>query len=209
MRVLVVLALLCAGARSMGESADGTLTWLDDNRGRFAGIADLIWEHAELGYLETESSALLQSTLADNGFEVSGGVAGLPTAFVATFGEGEPVIGVLAEFDALPGISQDARPVRRVIEGKESGHACGHHLFGAGSVAAAIATKRWMEANDVKGTLKLFGTPAEEGGSGKVYMVRAGLFDDVDIAIHWHASDRNSAAANTTLANRSASAAGT
>ena len=204
MRVLVVLALLCAGARSMGESADGTLTWLDDNRGRFAGIADLIWEHAELGYLETESSALLQSTLADNGFEVSGGVAGLPTAFVATFGEGEPVIGVLAEFDALPGISQDARPVRRVIEGKESGHACGHHLFGAGSVAAAIATKRWMEANDVKGTLKLFGTPAEEGGSGKVYMVRAGLFDDVDAALHWHPSDRNAANAATSLANKSA-----
>src|SRR5690606_8553257 len=119
------------------------------------------------------------------------GVAGLPTAFVASYGSGEPVIGMLAEFDALPGISQTAAPRREEDPAKHSGHACGHHLFGAGSSAAAVAVRHWMEENDIKGTLRLYGTPAEEGGSGKVYMVRAGLFEDVDAVLVWHPADRN------------------
>ena len=123
---------------------------------------------------------------------------------MATHGDGGPVIAILAEFDALPGINQDAIPSRLPIDGKTAGHACGHNLFGAGSVGAAIAIKHWLEETGTPGTIRLVGTPAEEGGSGKVYMVREGLFDDVDIALHWHAGDRNSAAARTTLANRSA-----
>ena len=112
---------------------------LETEREHYAGIAFKIWDYAELGYQETRSSQLLQDTLADEGFEVKVGVAEIPTAFVASFGQGEPVIGILAEFDALPGISQAAVPTRSVLADKTAGHACGHHLFGAGSTAAAIA----------------------------------------------------------------------
>ena len=166
--------------------------------------ARTIWEYAEVGYQETRSSTLLQETLSGEGFIIEAGVASIPTAFVATHGNGGPVIAILAEFDALPGINQDSIPTRLPIDGKIAGHACGHNLFGAGSVGAAIAIKHWLEETGTPGTIRLIGTPAEEGGSGKVYMVRDGLFDDVDIALHWHAGDRNSAAARTTLANRSA-----
>ena len=177
---------------------------LDASADDYAGIAQRIWDLAELGYLEQQSSQLLQQTLIEEGFSIEAPVAGLPTAFVATYGRGEPVIAVLAEFDALPGISQSAAPQRELVEGKNAGHACGHHLFGAGSVAAAVAVQRWMVENEVSGTLRLIGTPAEEGGSGKVYMVRAGLFDDVDVALHWHPSSLNDANAATSLANKSA-----
>ncbi len=177
---------------------------IDTRSAQTSKLARTLWEHAELGYIENDSSALLQKTLADEGFKIDAGVADIPTAFVASYGNSGPVIAILAEFDALPGINQDATSTRSHIEGKNAGHACGHNLFGAGSVSAAIAVKNWLVATGTNGTIKLFGTPAEEGGSGKVYMVRAGLFKDVDIALHWHASDKNSAAARTTLANRSA-----
>ena len=167
-------------------------------------LAGKLWEWAELGYQEDKSTQLLQDTLAREEFEVEAGVAGIPTAFIAEYGSGEPVLAVLAEFDALPGINQDAVPQRSPIPGKGAGQACGHNLFGAGSVSAAIAIRHWLEETGTEGTIRVYGTPAEEGGSGKVYMTRAGLFDDVDIAFHWHPSDSNSAAANTSLANRSA-----
>ncbi len=138
------------------------------------------------------------------GFDVQAGVAGIPTAFVAGYGETGPVLAILAEYDALPGINQDALPTRSPIDGKNAGQACGHNLFGAGSVAAAIAIKHWLDETGSPGTVRVYGTPAEEGGSGKVYMVREGLFDDVDIALHWHPDDENSAAGRTSLANRSA-----
>lgn len=169
-----------------------------------AELSEKLWDWAEVGYQEEKSSKLLQDTLAAEGFSVKADVAGIPTAFVAEYGTGGPVIGILAEFDALPGINQAASAERSEVPGKKAGHACGHNLFGAGSVSAAIAIRHWLEDSGTPGRIRVYGTPAEEGGSGKVYMVRAGLFDDVDIAIHWHPSDRNSAAANTTLANRSA-----
>jgi len=179
--------------------------YLDANAARFGDVAQRIWDFAEVGYQETRSSALLQSTLKEAGFTVEAGVADIPTAFVATWSNGEgPVIGILAEFDALPGITQDRTPERAPLEDKPSGHACGHHLFGAGSTAAAIAVKEWMGASGQKGTIRLYGTPAEEGGAGKVYMVRAGLFDDADVVLHWHPSDRNAADAASSLANKSA-----
>lgn len=178
--------------------------YLDSERERFATLANTLWETAELGYLEQRSSRLLQEELAAAGFAVESGVAGIPTAFVASYGSGEPVIGMLAEFDALPGTSQTAAPYREPHPELDSGHACGHHLFGAGSVAAALAVRQWMAAEGVEGTLRLYGTPAEEGGSGKVYMVRAGLFDDADAVLVWHPADRNAANAASTLANKSA-----
>ena len=170
----------------------------------YKNIALNIWGFAEVGYKEVKSSALLQSTLKSNGFNVEVGVAGMPTAFVATYGTGQPVIALLAEFDALPGISQDSAATKTPLNGKTSSHACGHHLFGTGSVAAGIAIKKLLEDGKIKGTIKVFGTPAEEGGSGKVYMVRQGLFNDVDVVIHWHPSDNNSVTYTSALANKSA-----
>jgi len=166
-------------------------------------LAQEIWSLAEVGYLEEQSSQRLQAYLRQRGFRIEAGVADIPTAFVASAGSGEPVIGILAEFDALPGLSQAAVPRREPLEQKGAGHACGHHLFGAASAAAGAAIAAWLEDDDRSGTIRVYGTPAEEGGSGKVYMTRAGLFDDVDVMLHWHPSDRNDASAYTTTANKS------
>jgi len=163
-----------------------------------------IWDYAELGYKETKSSALLQQVLKENGFSVEAGVAEIPTAFVATYGSGKPVIAILAEYDALPGLAQQAVPEKKEIAGKNGGHGCGHHLFGTASVAAGIEIKKLIEEKKLSGTIKVFGCPAEEGGSGKVYMVRAGLFNDVDVAIHWHPDDGNGITMTSALANSSA-----
>ena len=204
MKKFLVFLLAWLVVPAQGDDADVMLGFLERNEARFGSVAMDIWDYAELGYLETKSSERLQQVLASEGFEIQAGVAGIPTAFVASFGAGKPVIGVLAEFDALPGISQSRAPTRDILEDKHAGHACGHHLFGAGSTAAAIAIRQWLEDNKVSGTIRLYGTPAEEGGSGKVYLVRAGLFDDVDTVLHWHPADRNSANASSTLANKSA-----
>ena len=155
-----------------------------------------------MGYLEEKSSALLQKTLSDQGFEIKKGVAGIPTAFVAEYGNGSPVIAILGEYDALPGLSQQAVPEKKTANGA-AGHACGHHLFGTASSAAAIAAKEWLKSTGTQGTIRFYGCPAEEGGSGKVFMVREGLFDDVDVALHWHPSAQNGASAGAALANKS------
>jgi len=167
-------------------------------------IALQIWDYAEVGYKEVRSSALLQKTLADAGFTVKAGVADIPTAFVASYGSGSPVIGILAEFDALPGMAQQAVPEKTTIEGKTAGHACGHHLFGTASSAAGIEIKELIAQKKLGGTIRVYGCPAEEGGSGKVYMVRAGLFNDVDIVIHWHPGSENAVTLTSALANKSA-----
>jgi len=164
-------------------------------------VARRIWELAEVGYQERESTRLLQARLAAAGFSVESGVAGMPTAFIASAGRGSPVVAILAEFDALPGLSQDATPERHPLKALAPGHACGHHLFGAGSVGAALAVNDWLRSSGRAGTLRVYGTPAEEGGGGKVYMVRAGLFDDVDAVLAWHPSDRNDASPQESLAN--------
>lgn len=181
-----------------------TATTIQSGYEAYKTIALNIWDYAELGYKENKSATLLQNTLKDNGFTVEAGVAGMPTAFVATYGSGSPVIGILAEYDALPGISQDNSPTKTPIANKTNGQTCGHHLFGTGSVAAGIAIKKLLQAGKIKGTIKVFGCPAEEGGSGKVYMVREGLFNNVDVAIHWHANDTNLVMYTSELANKSA-----
>ncbi len=201
------LALLTVPAGLAAQDAGKAMVadFIDARADGYGAIAQEIWELAEVGYQETESSAILASELEAEGFEVTMGVAGIPTAFVAEWSNGEgPVVGIMAEYDALPGINQDRVPHREPIEGKGAGHACGHHLFAAGSTAAAVATRHWMEETGTPGTIRLYGTPAEEGGAGKVYMVRAGLFDDADVMLHWHAGDNNSAGAYSTLSNKSA-----
>ncbi|HKJ23480.1 MAG TPA: amidohydrolase [Myxococcota bacterium] len=195
------------GHRQLDPAANPALdpaASVEAHRAQADEVAAQLWDWAELGYLERKSSALLQRVLAAEGFRVRAGVAGLPTAFVAEWGDGAPVVGILAEFDALPGLSQAAVPQREPRAEGAPGHACGHHLFGAGSTAAAIAVREWLEAGGHGGTVRLYGTPAEEGGSGKVYMARAGLFDDVDAVLHWHPDDENDASPYSTLANRSA-----
>lgn len=167
-------------------------------------IALNIWDYAEVGFKETKSSVLLQNTLKDNGFKVDAGVAGMPTAFVATYGSGSPVIAILAEYDALPGLSQENSFAKTPIANKNSGHGCGHNLFGTGSVAAGIAIKKLIDEGKVKGTVKVYGCPAEEGGDGKVYMVREGLFNDVDVVIHWHPDEHNTVTYTSSLAIKTA-----
>jgi aminobenzoyl-glutamate utilization protein B len=187
----------------LGQEADKkkVIQSIQNRSEQYGQIAQKIWNLAEVGYKEKQSSLLLQETLRQAGFQVEAGVADIPTAFVATFGQGKPVIGIMAEYDALPGLSQDSIPTKRTLGGN-SGHACGHHLFGTGSVAAAIAVKEWMKETGQKGTIKLYGCPAEEGGSGKVYMVRAGLFNQADVMLHWHPNDENTVSASSSLANK-------
>jgi aminobenzoyl-glutamate utilization protein B len=163
-----------------------------------------IWDFAEVGYKENKSAALHVQHLKDAGFTVETGVAGIPTAFVATYGSGAPAIGILAEYDALPGLAQNAVPEKSAIAGKNAGHGCGHHLFGTASVSAGIAIKELIATGKLKGTIKVYGCPAEEGGSGKVFLVRAGLFNDLDAVIHWHPDDINAVNTIGALANKSA-----
>lgn len=195
--------LICLlGVVGFGYGQDqGILTGLEEKAAFYGTISKQIWSNPELGYLETESSTLLQKTLQDAGFAVKSGVADIPTAFVAEYGQGSPVIGIMAEFDALPGVSQQAVPFREPVVEGGAGHACGHHLFGTASVAAGISVKEWMEQNNIQGTIRVYGTPAEEGGGGKVYMARAGLMDDVDAMLHWHPGSQNAAGAYSSLAN--------
>ncbi len=200
----VVMAMAMVGVlptKAAQSDASAILAGIDAKASDYAEVARRIWGFAEVGYQEVQSSALLQSVLAAAGFTVQAGVAEIPTAFVATWGTGAPVIGILGEYDALPGLSQDAVPVRTPVVENGAGHGCGHHLFGTASAAAAIAVKDWLVATGRQGTVRFYGTPAEEGGSGKVYMVRAGLFSDVDTVIAWHPADRHMVDTGTSLAN--------
>ncbi len=203
MRQFTIILLLCVSSPAIlaQNAKEDMAASIEARKAKYASIADEIWALAEVGYQEHKSSARLQTELKGAGFTVESGVAGIPTAFVASYGSGKPVIGVLAEFDALPGLSQGAVPVRQPLVEHAPGHACGHHLFGTASVAAAIAVKEWMARSGQRGTLRVYGTPAEEGGGGKIYMVRAGLFDDVDAVLDWHPESRNDAGPGGSLAN--------
>ena len=208
MFALVVTLNSHALARSADLSVENQAKLIknvDSYASRMSEVALKIWYMPELGYQETKTSALLQDELKRAGFKIEAGVAGIPTAFIAGAGTSDgPVIAILAEIDALPGMSQTATPERQPIPNQLAGHACGHHLFGSGSVAAAIAIKNWLAETGTKGQVRVYGTPAEEGGGGKVYMVRAGLFKDVDVTLYWHPSDANNASQERNLANSSA-----
>jgi len=168
---------------------------------RFGAISRQIWETPELGFHETRSSGLLQQELRANGFTVEAGVAAMPTAFTAAWGSGMPVIVLLGEFDALPGLSQKDVPKQDPVVAGAPGHGCGHNLLGSASALAAVAVKEQMEAQGLKGTIRYYGTPAEEGGGGKIYMIHAGLFRDVDAVLTWHPADSNRVSLASSLAN--------
>lgn len=197
--LLVFLSSLAVQAQSSSKA----IAQLEAKKESYISIAQQIWDWAEMGYLEEKSSALLQETLAAEGFKITKGIAGIPTAFMAEYGTSGPVIGILGEYDALPGLSQKA-VTHQESAGGDAGHACGHHLFGTASTAAAIAVKEWLEDHKKEGRIRFYGCPAEEGGSGKVYMTREGVFDDVDAVLHWHPGSSNNASAGAALANKSA-----
>jgi aminobenzoyl-glutamate utilization protein B len=195
-----VLLLFTLLSLSAADDRDTVLQSIESRRAAYADVAKQIWAFAEVGYQEQKSSALLQQQLREAGFTIRAGIADIPTAFVATFGSGKPVVAIIGEFDALPGLSQEPVPRRSPVTSEGAGHGCGHNLLGTGAMASAIAVKEWLAAGHA-GTLRYYGTPAEEGGSGKVYMVRAGLFSDVDAVVTWHPGDRNEASPSTNLAN--------
>ncbi len=179
---------------------DTALMWIEENKGRIIEISDAIWRYAELGLMEFKSSRLLADELEKHGFKVKRGVAGMPTAFVASWGSGRPIIGILGEYDALPGLSQKNVPWREPIEPGAPGHGCGHNIYGASGMAAAIAVKVALERHGLKGTVRFYGCPAEENFDGKVYMVRDGLFNDVDAVIGHHPGTMNAATLKKSLA---------
>ena len=174
--------------------------WIDHNQKRIMEVADTIWGYAELGLTETKSSKLLQDELRKHAFTVEAGTAGMPTAFVATWGSGDPVIGIMGEFDALPGISNKVVPEKTPLKEGAPGHGCGHHIHGTSGVAGATAARYALEEAEAKGTNKFFGTPAEENFVGKVFMVRAGLFDGVDAVISHHPGSINTATIGSSTA---------
>jgi aminobenzoyl-glutamate utilization protein B len=203
MRTLIALVLLTASAvfALTPEERKQILTRMDAKSEHFGAISRQIWEFAEVGYKEQKSSALLSEELRRNGFTITGNIGNIPTAFIATWGSGKPVIAILGEFDALPGLSQDTSPDRKPIHNGEPGHGCGHNLFGTGSALAVIEAKEFLESHKLPGTIRFYGTPAEEGGGGKIYMARAGAFEGVDVALHWHPGTANRVSVGGALAN--------
>lgn len=174
---------------------------IENKRNIFIDVSDNIWNYAEIGYEEWESSELLCKTLEQEGFEVQRGVGGMDTAFIGSYGNGGPVVAILGEFDALSGLSQErgiAKPQQVIKSG--NGHGCGHNLFGAGALAAAVSLRYYLEENDLPGTVLYYGCPAEENGYGKTIMVNEGLFDDVDFALAWHPDSHNKVPSTKSLA---------
>lgn len=200
--LIVLLVAFTSNAQTKKTNPNKTaiIKSVDGHKDELTKLSDQIWAYAEPAFLETKSAKALADFAEANGFKVERGVAELPTAFVATYGSGKPIIGILGEFDALPGISQKAQPVKEVFQEGGAGHGCGHNLFGVGSLAAAISVKELLAQGKLKGTIKFFGTPAEESGNGKVYMARAGLFNDLDICFDWHPGTHTEAAVQSSTA---------
>lgn len=175
---------------------------IEQNRELLVQASDRVWELAETRFEEFQSFELLSHILEQEGFHVERGVGGIETAFIASYGEGKPVIAILGEYDALPSLSQKAGIFHNeaVIEGG-NGHGCGHNLLGVGALGAAIAVKRMMIEQQIQGTIRYYGCPGEEGGSGKTFMVREGLFDDADVALTWHPGSHNMIMEGRSLAN--------
>jgi aminobenzoyl-glutamate utilization protein B len=184
--------LLCLGtyAQKMGKNKQAVISSVEKHKENLIAVSDSIWAHAEIAFEESKSAEVLASYAEKNGLKVVRGVANIPTAFTATYGSGKPVISILGEFDALPGLSQKTEPTKNPITVGAPGHGCGHNMFGAASLGAAIAIKEQIASGKLKGTVKFLGTPAEEKYFAKVWMVEAGLWDDVDVNVSWHPSSK-------------------
>lgn len=200
--VALFLLPLPALAAASGPSPNklAAVASVEKHRAELVDLSDRIWRYAETALRETRSAKELADYAERQGFRVGRGVAGMPTAFVASYGEGEPVVAILGEYDALPGISQKAQPTKEALEAGAPGHGCGHNLFGAASLGAALAVKELIAAGKLHGTIRFYGTPAEESVGGKLYMIREGLFRDVDVVLAWHPADEVRADTRSTQA---------
>ena len=203
-KILLVLAILTMGLSysqaNLNDTKKAIIASVEKHNAKLIEISDAIWALAETAFEENQSSKILADYAEAQGFKVERGVAGEPTAFVATYGSGRPVISVLGEFDALPGLSQKTEPTKNPVVDGNPGHGCGHNLFGAASLGAAIAIKEQIENGTLKGTVIFFGTPSEEKYFGKIWMVKAGLWDDVDVNVSWHPADHIEADVQSTQA---------
>jgi len=198
--IVLLCSLILTAQKELPKNKKLISNSIESHQIELIKISDAIWAKAETAFEENESSKLLADYAEKNGFKIERGVAGMPTAFVATYGSGKPVISVLGEFDALRGISQKAQPTKEPLQEGSAGHGCGHNLFGTGSLGAAIAIKELIEQGKIKGTIKFFGTPSEEKYFGKIWMVNEGLWNDVDVNISWHPSDKIEADVQSSLA---------
>ena len=188
--VCTLVTLITAGsfrtsATDLGKKEHAVAS-IEEHRQELTALSDKVWAYAETALRETRSSKTLADYAENQGFAVKRGVAGMPTAFVASYGQGRPIIGVLGEYDALPGISQKAQTTKEPLEMGAAGHGCGHNLLGVASLGAAVAIKELIAAGSLKGTIRYYGTPAEEAIGGKIYMARDGLFKDLDVCLAWH-----------------------
>lgn len=197
--VLTLAPLLGYAQAPHQAEKDAIIASVEARLDELTALSDSIWTHAELAFQETRSAEALADYAASEGMRVTRGVAGIPTAFVAEYGSGEPVIGILGEFDALPGLSQQAVPSQAPRQVGGAGHGCGHNLFGVGSLGAALAIKDRLEAGDLQGTVRFFGTPAEERFFGKLWMIREGVFEGVDVMMDWHPSAETKADVQSSL----------
>jgi len=192
MKKILALLLLIGAVPGLAQKVkpnpnkDAVIKSVEKHQQELTGLSDKIWAYAETALKEYKSSKELADFAEAQGFSVKRGVAGMPTAFTAEFGSGKPVIGIMGEFDALPGISQKAQPTKEALVPGAAGQGCGHNLFGAGSLGAAVAVKELIQAGKLKGTIRFYGTPAEESVGGKIYMARDGLFSDLDVCLDWH-----------------------
>lgn len=189
--ILVILSSISAVAQKkskINNTKKEAISSIDANMATLTDLSDKIWSYEEDAFQEFQSAELLADYAESQGFTVKRGVAGIPTAFTAEYGSGKPIIGVMGEFDALPGLSQKKVPTKDPLNAGAPGHGCGHNLFGVASLGAATAIKELIESGELKGTVRFYGTPAEEKYFGKLWMVRAGLFEDLDVCMDWHPS---------------------
>ncbi|MCK7478356.1 MAG: amidohydrolase [Candidatus Moduliflexus flocculans] len=195
---LLIASQLAAGASV--KKKEEAVASIEKHKAEIIALSDQVWAFAETALLEVRSAEALAAYAEKQGFQVERGLAGMPTAFVASYGEGRPVIGILGEYDALPGLSQKALASKELLEAGAPGHGCGHNLLGTAALGAALAIKDLMAAGKLKGTIRFYGTPAEEAVGGKIYMVRDGVFKDLDVCLNWHPGDKTQVAVDSSQA---------
>jgi len=191
--LLLFISISVCSFAQINSNKKAAIASVEKHQQELINLSDSVWKFAETALKEYQSSKILSDYAVKQGFRVKANVAEMPTAFIAEYGSGKPVIGILGEFDALPGLSQKAQPAKQPLNENMPGHGCGHNMFGAGSLGAALAIKELMVDGKLKGTIRFYGTPAEEAVGGKLYMARAGLFNDLDVCLDWHPDDENKA----------------
>jgi aminobenzoyl-glutamate utilization protein B len=202
MKLIIPFLLLSLGtiAQSIPVNKQSVIQSVAKHENELISLSDQVWSHAEIAMKEHQSAKVLSDYAEKQGFKVTKNIAGIPTAFIAEYGSGKPIIGILGEFDALPGLSQKAQSTKEELNKGAAGHGCGHNMFGAASLGAAVSIKELIASGKLKGTIRFYGTPAEEDLAGKVYMARDGVFNDLDVCLDWHPDYENKANMQSTQA---------